>query len=57
LDFQKTLALLPAVPDGGDKNLIGVALGQQVASKGGYFARFAEASGTHLLADGAWIVP
>jgi len=36
---------------------LSLAPGQRFASKGGYLARFAEKSGTHLLADGDWIVP
>ena len=36
---------------------LGLAQGQRFASKGGYIARFAEAEGTRLLADGEWIVP
>jgi hypothetical protein len=36
---------------------LSLAPGQRFASKGGHLARFAEASGTRLLADGDWIVP
>jgi hypothetical protein len=36
---------------------LGLATGQRFASKGGYLARFNAASGTHLVADGDWIVP
>jgi hypothetical protein len=36
---------------------LGLATGQRFASKGGYIARFDGASGTHLVADSAWIVP
>lgn len=34
-----------------------LAPGQRFASKGGYVVRFADATGTKLLADGDWIVP
>ena len=36
---------------------LGLAQGQRFASKGGYIARFTEAEGTRLVADGDWIVP
>ena len=36
---------------------LSLAPGQRSASKGGYLARFAEASGTRLVADGDWVVP
>lgn len=34
-----------------------LAPGQRLASKGGYMVHFADASGTRIVADGAWIVP
>ena len=34
-----------------------LAPGQRFASKGGYLVRFAEPSGTRIVADGDWIVP
>lgn len=34
-----------------------LAVHQRFASKGGYIAHFADAQGTHLIADGDWIVP
>jgi hypothetical protein len=36
---------------------LGLAPGQRFASKGGYLARFADATGTRLVADGDWTVP
>ncbi|MGC2029229.1 MAG: hypothetical protein WA642_04375 [Steroidobacteraceae bacterium] len=36
---------------------LGLAPGQRFASKGGYLARYEDASGTRLVADGDWIVP
>jgi hypothetical protein len=36
---------------------LSLAPGQRFASKGGYWARFADANGTRLLADSDWIVP
>ena len=36
---------------------LGLAPGQRFASKGGYLARFVDATGTRLVADGDWIVP
>ncbi len=30
---------------------------ERFASKGGYIAHFSAAAGTHLIADGDWIVP
>jgi hypothetical protein len=36
---------------------LSLAPGQRFASKGGYLARFAEASGPRLVADSDWIVP
>jgi hypothetical protein len=36
---------------------LSLAPGQRFASKGGYLVRFAETSGTRILADGDWIVP
>ena len=36
---------------------LSLAPGQRFASKGGYWARFADASGTRLLADSDWSVP
>jgi hypothetical protein len=36
---------------------LGLAPGQRFASKGGYLARFEDASGTRLMADSDWIVP
>ncbi|AGK50133.1 cytochrome c family protein [Burkholderia thailandensis MSMB121] len=34
-----------------------LAPGQRLASKGGYMVRFADSSGTRIVADGAWTVP
>lgn len=34
-----------------------LAPGQRFASKGGYLVRFADGGGTHIVADGGWIVP
>lgn len=34
-----------------------LAAGQAFASKGGYLVRFAESTGTHVIADGDWMVP
>jgi len=34
-----------------------LAAGQAFASKGGYLVRFAENNGTHVIADGEWVVP
>ena len=34
-----------------------LAYGQTLASKGGYLVRFADPSGTRLIADGDWTVP
>ena len=34
-----------------------LATNQHFASKGGYVVRFAEASGTRVIADGDWLVP
>jgi hypothetical protein len=36
---------------------LGLAPGQRFASKGGYLARYEDAGGTRLVADGDWIVP
>jgi hypothetical protein len=36
---------------------LSLAPGQRFASKGGYLARFPEASGARLVADSDWIVP
>jgi hypothetical protein len=36
---------------------LALAPGQRFASKGGYVVRFAGPTGTHVLADGDWIVP
>jgi hypothetical protein len=36
---------------------LSLAQHQRFASKGGYLARFANAEGTHLVADGQWMVP
>jgi hypothetical protein len=36
---------------------LGLAPGQRFASKGGYLARFAEPTGSRMVADGDWIVP
>jgi hypothetical protein len=36
---------------------LGLAPGQRFASKGGYLVRFAESSGTAIVADGDWTVP
>lgn len=36
---------------------LGLGPGQRFASKGGYLARFADATGSRLVADGDWVVP
>ena len=36
---------------------LSLATNQRFASKGGYFAHFADTSGTRLVADSGWIVP
>jgi hypothetical protein len=36
---------------------LGLAPGQRFASKGAYLVRFAEPTGTRILADGDWVVP
>lgn len=36
---------------------LALAAGQSFASKGGYVVHFAENTGTHVIADGDWIVP
>jgi hypothetical protein len=36
---------------------LALAPGQRFASKGGYLVHFAAASGTHVVADGEWVVP
>jgi hypothetical protein len=36
---------------------LSLAPGQRFASKGGYFVRFAQVTGTRVVADGDWIVP
>jgi hypothetical protein len=36
---------------------LSLAPGQRFASKGGYLARFADESGSRLVADSEWIVP
>jgi hypothetical protein len=36
---------------------LGLAPGQRFASKGSYLVRFAQPSGTAVVADGAWVVP
>jgi hypothetical protein len=36
---------------------LALAPGQRFASKGGYIVRFAEPTGTKVVADGGWIVP
>jgi len=36
---------------------LALAYHQRFASKGGYIAHFSAAAGTHLIADGDWIVP
>jgi len=36
---------------------LALAPGQRFASKGGYIARFADGTGTRIVADGNWIAP
>ena len=36
---------------------LGLAPGERFASKGGYLVRFAQRTGTQIVADGDWIVP
>jgi hypothetical protein len=36
---------------------LGLAPGQRFASKGGYLVRFSDPTGSHVTADGDWIVP